>query len=126
MSDLSESGAHAAADWKSVLVALVKLFGVLMAATWPILLGVSSWAGAKLLDHENRIVMIEASRYTTKDAKQDRERRDVAAKEIASSLTEIKVALAKEQAESAQTRERLSAIDRKLDKVADAVGRGGR
>lgn len=77
--------------WKAVDVA-VKI-------AMPILLGVTAWTATSLLDHDKRLNVIEATRYTQRQAAEDRASdrlvSDKERQEITRALSEIKILLAR-------------------------------
>ena len=104
--------------WKAVDVA-VRL-------AMPILLGVSAWAGLAITDHDKRIGVIEATRYTKDDRAKDverraaeraAERRDQEMQRVAllAALGEIRVILARVDEGSKSALDRLNKIEVKLE-----------
>ena len=49
-----------------------KIISLAVTITYPVLLGVSSWAVLEILDHDKRLEVIESNRYTRDDASTDR------------------------------------------------------
>lgn len=92
---------------------------LLVRATWPILLGVTAWAGAKLLDHDNRLTTIEASRYTQAEAKADRRAANAERRAIAASLTKIEVSVAREQEATRSLNDRLAETLTELRRLSE-------
>lgn len=76
-----------------------KAMDVAMKVAMPILLGISAWTATTLLDHDKRLNVIEATRYTQQQASLDRAMdRSNAEKErqaITRALSEIKILLAR-------------------------------
>ena len=82
----------------------------------PILLGISSWTGTTLLDHENRLTTIEASRYTSSDGEEDRAA-------LAEALTDLKLTVQSNESTNAAILHRLERVERLLERLAEVEGR---
>lgn len=51
---------------------MFKVITLAVTITYPILLGISSWAVLEIVDHDKRLEVIESNRYTREEAATDR------------------------------------------------------
>lgn len=79
---------------------------------FPFLAGIAAWTLTSVIDIDRRVTKIEASRYTTADAKADRE-------STTSVLNDIRVQVAVGQATQNAILDRLVKIDGALERLAD-------
>ena len=84
-----------------------KALDVAVKVAMPILLGVSAWTATTIMDLDSRVKIIEATRYTRRDAERERA-------SITSLLAEMKVILARIEESDKQTARRLDQIEAKL------------
>ena len=86
-----------------------KALDVAVKIAMPILLGVSAWTATTILDLDKRVQIIEATRYTRDDARNEREG-------LKDDLNEIKVLLAKQSVTVAEVKKGLESLETRLDK----------
>jgi hypothetical protein len=91
-----------------------KALDVAVKIAMPILLGVAAWTATTVLDHDKRLNVIEATRYTQEHAAADLRERDKERASIVAALAEIKVLLARLEEGDKATAARLAQIESEL------------
>lgn len=93
-----------------------KALDVAVKVSMPILLGISAWTATTLLDHDKRLEVIEATRYTREDAERERD-------QIRDALGDIRVLLAQKassdralQEDVAEIKQALKSLEARLSK----------
>ena len=69
------------------------LLDVVVKVSMPILMGVSAWAGMMVLDHESRLDVIEATRYTRDNAAAERRDGEEERRTISLTLSRLEILL---------------------------------
>lgn len=85
-----------------------KALDIAMKVAFPILLGISAWTGTTIMNLDKRVEIIEATRYSRKDARDDRD-------EIKDVLRDIKVLLARQEASVDDLKKGLEKLEKRLD-----------
>jgi hypothetical protein len=98
-------------------------YDLLMKLAFPILLGVSGWAGMSIMDHESRIDVLEASRYTPAQARQDAKEARSERDALRVQVSALQANSAASQATAAESVKRMDRIEQKLDRVLEELRR---
>lgn len=85
------SGEHPLRPARSESEGRWAVLDVVVKVSMPILMGVSAWAGMMVLDHESRLDVIEATRYTQANAASDRKDGEAERQAIVVALAELKI-----------------------------------
>lgn len=95
------------------------MLDVAMRVGFPILLGISGWTMTTLIDHDQRLTSIEASRYTRVDADHHAAGQAAINAQLAREMADLRVAVASQgsqaQARHEATMQTLNEIKRSLE-----------
>lgn len=94
---------------------------VVMRLAFPVILGISSWAGMAVLDHESRLDVIEATRYTRDDAAAAREKREGELRAVLSAIADLRTVVERGQEAAKAASVATGEIKQRLDRIEDEL-----